>query len=93
MPVVSLCLSRSCLRDALDQVQRRQHEQLFRFGFDAEEVALLELAEDVGEQLLLGVVARSVRGGLRLQLWRQALDEASASGETASGNVPERLRR
>ena len=57
MLAVSLYPSRRCFRDALDQVQRRQHEHLFRFGLDAEEVTLLELAEDVGEQLLLGVVA------------------------------------
>ena len=93
MPVASFRPSRRCFRDALDQVQRRQHEQLFRFGFDAEEVALLELPKNVGEQLLLGVVANGVGGGLRLQLWRQTFDEARASRETASGNVPERLRR
>ena len=67
MPVVSLCLPRSRLRDALDQVQRRQHEHLFRFGLDAEGIALLELSKNVGEQLLLWVVANGVRGGLRLQ--------------------------
>ena len=62
----SLCPLRRCFRDALDQVQRRQHEHLFRFSLDAEEVTLLELAEDVGEQLLLGVVADGGVGGLRL---------------------------
>ena len=40
MPEVSLCLSRSCLGNAFDQVQCCQHEHLFRFGFDAEELAL-----------------------------------------------------
>ena len=50
-----------------------------RLGLNSEKVTLLELAEDVGDQLLLGVVANGVRGGLRLQLWRQALDEARAS--------------
>ncbi|MEP7298169.1 MAG: hypothetical protein ABI702_18455, partial [Burkholderiales bacterium] len=48
-------------------------------SLDAEEVTLLELAEYVGEQLLLGVVADGVGGGLRLQLRRKALDEARAS--------------
>ena len=64
MPVVLLCLPRSRLRDALDQVQRRQHEHLFRFGLDAEGIALLELSKNVGEQLLLWVVANGVRGDL-----------------------------
>ena len=66
MPAVSLCLSRRCFGDAFDQVQRRQHEHLFRFGLDAEEAVLLELAEDVSEQLLLGMVADGVPRGLRL---------------------------
>ena len=65
MPAVSLCPSR-CFRDALDQVQRRQHEHLFRFGLDTEEAALLELAVDVSQQLLLRVVADGVQRGLRL---------------------------
>ena len=65
MPVVSLCLPRSRLRDALDQVQRRQHEHLFRFGLDAEGIALLELSKNAGEQLLLWVVANGVRGDLQ----------------------------
>ena len=54
MQAVSLRQSRRCFSDALDQVQRCQHEHPFRLGLDAEEVALLELAEHVGEQLLLG---------------------------------------
>ena len=68
MQAVSLRQSRRCFSDALDQVQRCQHEHPFRLGLDAEEVALLELAEHVGEQLLLGVAACGVSGGLRLQL-------------------------
>ena len=79
MHAVSLCPSRRCFRDALDQVQRCQHEHLFSFSLDAEEVTLLELAEDVSKQLLLGVVADGVGGGLRLQLWRKSLDESRAS--------------
>ena len=38
----------------------------FRFGIDVEEVTLPELAEDVGQQLLLGVVAHGVNSSLRL---------------------------
>ena len=57
---VSLRPSRRSFRDALDQVQRRQHEHLFRFGFDVQEAVLLELAKDVSEQRLLGVVANGV---------------------------------
>ena len=75
MQAISHCQSRRCFGDALDQVQRCQHEHLFRFGLNPEKVTLLQLAEDVGEQLLLGVVAHGVNGSLRLQLWRQALDE------------------
>ena len=63
--MVSLGPSRRCFGDALDQVQRCQHEHLFRFGLNSEKVTLLELAERVGEQLLLGVVARGVCGGCR----------------------------
>jgi len=51
-------------------VQRRQHEHPFRFGFDTEEVALLEFRKNAGKQLLLWVVAHGVSGSLRLQLWR-----------------------
>ena len=43
MPIASLRLSRSCLRDALDQVERSQHEHFFRFGLDTEGVALPQL--------------------------------------------------
>ena len=64
MQAVSHCPSRGCFCDALNQVQRRQHEHPFSFGLDAEEVALLELAEDVGEQLLRWVVAHVVRNAL-----------------------------
>ena len=66
MHAVSLCSSRRCFRDALNQVERCQHEHPFSFSLDTEEVTLLELAEDVSEQLLLGVVADGVGGGLRL---------------------------
>ena len=66
MQADSLGQSRRCFGDALDQVQRCQHEHLFRFGLDAKEVTRLELAEDLSEQLLLGVVAGGVGGGLRL---------------------------
>ena len=62
---VSLWLLRRCFRDALDQIQRRHHQHLFRFGFDVQEAVLLELAEGVSEQLLLGMVADGIRGGLR----------------------------
>ena len=66
MPAASPCHRRGSFSDALDQVQRRQHQHLFCFSLDAQEAVLLELAEDVGEQLLLGVVANCVRGGLGL---------------------------
>jgi hypothetical protein len=43
MQAGSLCPSRRYFGDALDQVQCRQHEHLFRFGLYAEDAALLEL--------------------------------------------------
>ena len=71
MWAASLCPPRRNFRNALDEVQRRQHQHLFRFGLNPEEVTLLELPKNVGEQLLRGVVAHGVSGDLRLQLWRQ----------------------
>ena len=41
-PIASFGPSRSCLRDALDQVQSRKHEHLFRLSLDTNEAALLE---------------------------------------------------
>ena len=70
MQAVSLCHSRRCFGDALDQVQRRQHQHLFRFGLNSEKVTLLELAEDVGDQLLLGVVSHAASGNFPERLQR-----------------------
>lgn len=42
----------------------------------------LELAEDVCQQLLLGMVGEGIRSGLRLLL-RQAFDEAHARGDAS----------
>ena len=78
MQVVSVCLLGRCFRNALDEVQFRQHEHFFRFGFYAEKGTFLELAKNVGERLLFAAVANDVQDGLRLPLWRQVFDETRA---------------
>jgi hypothetical protein len=55
-PAALLWASRRGFCDALDQVQRRQHEHFLGFGLDLEEVALAELAKNIREQQLIWMV-------------------------------------